>query len=262
MELQMGNLFMQAVAARAASLAVLALTVGIAPVAAAQARCGNQVQVQQGDTLSSIANRCDVTEAKILDLNPTVEGSKDLRTGMMLTLAPPAANEAADRAREAADSLFGRLQSYAREAGRSLEGAAERVTGSVEDFVKRNPDLHQRVRKLGQRLNIPGMEKVEAQVSLSARTGPPGTPVTLSAIGLPANQRMEIGGGAPDGDYDVLDSARTSSEGTLQVTVPLPKNADPQRDFIFVIASPDLNVAARSATFDVVETTGEAPKPE
>lgn len=225
----------------------------------AQAQCGRQVQVQDGDTLSSIAKRCDVTETKILDLNPKVEGSRDLRAGMTLELAAPSVKDRAARAREAGESLLGRLRSYAREAGEAVEGAAESVTSSVEDFVKQNPDLHQRVRKLGQRLNIPGMEKAEAQVSLSIRKGPPGTSVTLSAIGLPPNQRLEIGGGPPDGDYDVLDQARTSQDGTLQVTVQLPAGADPKRDFIFVIAAPALDVAARSATFDVVETTGAAP---
>jgi hypothetical protein len=225
---------------------------------AAHAQCGREVQVQAGDTLSSIATRCDVTEAKILDLNPKVEGSRDLRAGMTLSLAAPAAQDRAARAREAGESLLGRLRSYAREAGEAVEGAAESVTSSVEDFVKQNPDLHQRVRKLGQRLNIPGMEKAEAQVSLSVRKGPPGTTVTLSAIGLPADQRLEIGGGPPDSDYAVLEQARTSRDGTLQVTVQVPKDADPKRDFIFVVASTALNVAARSATFDVVETSGAA----
>ena len=242
--------------------AVVSFAIALAAAEPTYAQCGSQVQVQEGDSLSSIAQRCHVTEAKILDLNPKVEGSRDLRAGMQLNLTPPSAKEIADKAREAADGLFGRLKSYAREAGQSLEGAAETVTGSIEDFVKRNPDLHQRVRKLGQRLNIPGMEQVEAQVSLSVRNGPPGTPVTLSAIGLPANQRLDVGGGAPDGDYNILESARTSPEGTLQITVQVPEGADPQRDFIFVLASPDLNVAARSATFDVVETTGAKAAPK
>lgn len=237
-------------------IAVLSITVAMTALDTAHAQCGNHVEVQEGDSLSSIAKRCEVTEAKILDLNPKVEGSRDLRAGMRLTLAPPSSSERAAKAREATESLLGRLKSYARDAGQSIEGAVETATRSVEDFVQRNPDLHQRVRKLGQRLNIPGMEKVEAQVSISVRRGAPGTPVTLSAIGLPANQRVDIAGGAPDGDYDVLESARTSSEGTLQVTVQLPEGADPQRDYIFVIASPDLNVAVRSATFDVVAPTG------
>lgn len=236
-------------------LAMLALGVGFS-AQPAQAQCGNQAQVQEGDSLSSIAKRCEVTEARILDLNPKVEGSRDLRAGMRLDLVPPSAKDAPARAREAGENLIGRLKSYALEAGQAVEGAAEAVTGSIEDFVKRNPDLHQTVRKLGQRLRIPGMEKVEAQVSISVRQGPPGTPVTLSAIGLPANQQLDIAGGVPDGDFDLLEQARTSSDGTLQVTVQVPQNADPRRDFIFVIANSDINVAARSATFDVVQTTG------
>lgn len=236
--------------------AALAFT---AASATAQSPCGDQVQVRENESLSDIARRCNVTESKILDLNPDIQGAVDLRAGMKLSLAAPPPAETAARAREAAQSFLQRLKGYAREAGRSLESATETVTGSVQDFLARNPDLHQSVRRLGQKLNIPGMEKVEAQVSLSVRKGPPGTPVTLSAIGLPANQRVEIGGGPPDGDYDILASALTSAEGTLQVTVQVPEQADPHKDFIFVVAAPEIDLAARSATFDVVERTAAAP---
>jgi LysM repeat protein len=244
----------------AAFAAGLVLTVTAAPIGPAQAQCGPKVQVRAGDTLSSIAERCDVTEAKILDLNPKVEGSRDLRAGMELALTPPSGQDTIARAREAGESLLGRLKSYAREAGQAVEGAAEQVTGSVQDFLQRNPDLHQRVRKLGQRLSIPGMDKVEAQVSMSVRKGPPGTAVTLSAIGLPANQPVEIAGGAAGSEYQVLDQSRTSADGTLQVTVQVPESADPQRDFIFVVANTKIELAARSATFDVVAATSSASK--
>jgi ElaB/YqjD/DUF883 family membrane-anchored ribosome-binding protein len=235
--------------------AALCFAVTIALAEPAYAQCGNEVQVREGETLSGLAERCGVTETRILDLNSKVQGSKDLQAGMILKLAAPSAKDAAADARQAAESLFGRLKSYAREAGQSIEGAAETVTQSIEDFIQRNPDLHQRVRKVGQSLNIPGMEKIEAQVALSARKGAPGTPVTLSAIGLPSTQRVDIAGGVPGGDYRVVDSALTSAEGTLQVTVQLPTWADPQRDFIFVIASPTIDIAVRSATFDVLEPT-------
>lgn len=215
--------------------------------------CGGTVQVKEGETLSDLAERCEISEARILDLNPSIDGSKDLRAGMSLSIAAPPAEEAAAKAREAADSLLARLKSYAREAGDSIERAAATASRSLEEFIERNPDLHQRVRKLGQRLNIPGMEKVEAQVSLSVRKGAAGTPVTLSAIGLPSGQHVEIAGGAPASEYQIIESARTSAEGTLQVTVQLPSWADPQDDFMFVIAIPDSNLAVRSAIFDVVE---------
>jgi hypothetical protein len=193
---------------------------------------------------------------RILDLNPDIQGSKDLRAGMTLNLAAPSASDSAVRAREAAESFLGRLKTYATEATDTLESGAEAVKQSVENFIQQNSDLHQRVRKLGQRLNIPGLETVDAQVSLSLRNGVPGTPVTLSAIGLPSGQRVDIAGGAPDGEYQIIESATTSANGTLQTTVTLPQWADPERDFIFVIANPDINVAVRSGKFDVVAAPG------
>lgn len=234
---------------------LLGLIAAVALAGPAHARCGNEVEVKAGETLSDLATRCDVSEARILDLNPKIEGSKDLRAGMTVDLTAPTAKDVGDRVREGASSLFGRLKSYADEAGEKIEGAAEKATQSVEDFIARNPDLHRQVSKLGERLDIPGMEEAEARVSLSVRQGAPGSPVTLSAIGLPPNQQVEIAGGPPDGDYEIIEQARTSADGTLQTTVLLPEGADPQRDFIFVIASPGIDVAARSATFDVVEAT-------
>lgn len=234
----------------------LGLTMTVALAQTGETRCGDETQVRAGDTLSGLAERCGITEARILDLNPKIEGSKDLRPGMTLNLAVPSTEEVATWGREASQSLLGRLKSYATEAGRRIEGAVENVSQSIEDFIEQNPDLHHRIRKLGERLNIPSLRKVEAQVSLSVRRGAPGTPVTLSAIGLPPNQRVEIAGGAPDDEYRIIETARTSAKGTLQVTVELPTWADSQRDFIFVIASPKIDVAVRSAAFDVEDTSG------
>ncbi len=227
----------------------LVIAAGLTERAAAQ--CNNQVQIKAGETLSSLAERCDVTETRILALNPNIEGSKDLRAGMILNLAAPSDNDAAQRTRAAEDSLLGRFKSYAEEASETLEGGAEAFKQSVEQFIAQNPDLHQRVRRLGERLNVPGLQNTDAQISLSIRTGSPGTPVTLSAIGLPRNQRVAMAGGAPDGEFRILESGRTSAEGTLQTTVLLPQWADPERDFIFVIANREIDVAVRSGVFKV-----------
>ncbi|WP_422001998.1 LysM peptidoglycan-binding domain-containing protein [Reyranella sp.] len=210
----------------------------------AYASCGTQVEVRPGETLSDIANRCGITEGLILDLNPRVEGTRDLRAGMTLKVA-----RAGD---ESENLLLDRLSSYAERAGKSIEGAARSAGESIEDFITRNPDLHQSVRRLGRSLSIPGLDGAEAQISLSARTGAPGSPVTLSAIGLPSNRLVDIAGGPPGGDYKLIQQARTSVEGTLQVTVELPDSAAEGRDFIFVIAIPGADLAVRSAKFDVV----------
>ena len=210
--------------------------------------------VRKGDTISSIAERCSVNKSRILDLNYTVKGTKDLRAGMVLKLTASGPESASnEEATKAAKSLISRFKNYVEEGSGKLKDATEAVTQSVQEFIQRNPDLHQRVRKLGEKLNIPGMGKVEAQISLSTRSGPPGTPVTLSAIGLPSNQPVEIAGGAPDSDYRMIESTRTTKEGTLLTTVELPAWAGPQTDFIFVVAIPQINIAVRSAIFDVTK---------
>lgn len=225
----------------------------------AYADCGSEVRVRAGDTLSSIAARCNVSEGKILRLNPGVDGSKDLHSGMHVTVSSQ------DTARSAADAesgdttgdVFGRLRGYAKQAGESVEDFAKQAGHSVEQVIKSNPDLHQRVLKLGQTLHIPGVDGAKPQVSLSTDHGIPGTPVTLSVIGLAGHQHVEIAGGPPGSDYKVLAEAQTSAAGTLQVTLNVPQWAKAGKDFIFVVASAQHDVAARSPHFSVVGTTGD-----
>jgi uncharacterized membrane protein YtjA (UPF0391 family)/LysM repeat protein len=206
---------------------------------AAQGQCGDTVVVQRGDTLSSIAERCGVPERRLLSANRTVEGSEDLRVGMSLSLRSPE-----ERAGE-------RLESFARRAGEELSGLAREFGSSVEDLLNKNPDLKQRLRSLGDRLNIPGVESEKAKVSLSVESGPTGSPVTLSAIGLPANASVVIGAGPPRAAYEVLDYARTTADGTLRVTVRVPDWADPSQAMMSVVAAANDAWTVRSPRFDV-----------
>ena len=43
--------------------------------------CGSSVDVRNGDAVSIIAHRCDVSEAALLNANPAIEGSGDLQVG-------------------------------------------------------------------------------------------------------------------------------------------------------------------------------------
>jgi hypothetical protein len=210
--------------------------------------------VKSQDSLSTIAARCDVSEGKILRLNPGIDGTKDLRPGMTLALLD--SSRSGQATRESTGDVFGRLQSYATQAGQNIEDFAKQATQSVEDVIKSNPDLHQRVVKLGRKLHIPGVDGVTPQISLSTDHGVPGTPVTLSAIGLPGHQHVSIAGGRAGSDYKLLAEAQTSAAGTLQLTLNVPDWADPGKDFIFVVASPEHDVAVRSPRFSVVGTTG------
>ena len=118
---------------------------------AAQTACGAKAVVQRGDTLSRIAERCEISEGDLLRANPDVEGSADLRVGMELSLRSPE--------RQLAD----RVESFARSAGDKLSGLAQEFGSSVDDLLEKNPDLRQRLRGLGDRLSVPGLRPREGE---------------------------------------------------------------------------------------------------
>ncbi|MBD2750847.1 LysM peptidoglycan-binding domain-containing protein [Microvirga sp. BT688] len=206
--------------------------------------CGEKITIARADTLSGIAQRCDTTEAALLRANPGIEGSDDLQAGAQLTLpSGPSTGTTVDR-----------LKSLARETGDALTGMAQELGSSVEDLLNKNPDLQQRLRQLGDRLNIPGVDASKAQVSLSPQSGPSGTSLTVSATGLPADAAVVIGGGASRAAYEVLDRARTSANGTLQATVRIPDWAGDRERFVLTVAAPDGSWRVRSAPFQVTGT--------
>jgi LysM repeat protein len=209
----------------------------------AQGPCGDVVTVQRADTLSRIAERCNVSEGRLLRANPRIQGSDDLRAGMELKLAT------------ASDSqIGGALRSFAEETGDALSGLAREFGSSVEDLLNKNPDLQQRLRSVGERLNIPGVDADRARVTVSPEVGMTGTAVTVSATGLPRNAPVVIGAGPPRQAYDVLDRARTRADGTLQATVQVPEWADAGKPLVFVIAGADGDWTTRSPLFQVSGT--------
>ena len=179
--------------------------------------CGDAARVERGDTLSRIAQRCGVSEAAILRANPRIQGSADLQTGATIGLRPGGGDSGFDLG-QAAD----RLGAFASGLGGALGEIAGRVGSSVEDLLAKNPDLQDRLRRLGTRLGVTDTEARAAGVSILPRSGPEGTVVALSAAGLPANTPVILGGGGPGAAYEVLDSALTGGDGGLRATVRVP----------------------------------------
>jgi LysM repeat protein len=214
--------------------------------------CGETVTVARGDTLSRIAERCDVSEASLLRANPGIQGSADLQVGTELRLQQHQAAGVDQRVDQAVD----RLGALASRAGSALEDIAGEIGSSVEDLLTKNPDLHDRLRRLGDRLGVPGVDAQEPSVSISPESGPPGTAVTVSAVGLPPNATVAIGAGRPRSAFEVLERARTSADGTLQVSVRAPDWASDANRYVFVVTNPERGLTARSAPFQV---TGRGP---
>jgi len=172
--------------------------------------CGSEVEVQPGDTLSTIASRCDVTEGLILRANPRIDGSADLRVGQTVSLTGP----------------MDRLKSFASEAGRQLGDTASEVGSSVrssiEGFLADNPDISDNIRNLGQSITDLTTGDGNAEVSLQPQSGEPGSTVTVTASGLPADQPAVIAGGTPGTAFSVLEETRTGQDGTLRAAIIIP----------------------------------------
>ena len=202
---------------------------------------GGAVVVQRGDTVSRLAERCGVSEGRLLAANPLVDGSDDLAVGMRLKLS---------RGPGLVDSAGRSLGSLLERGGDALSGLAQGFGSSVDDLLDKNPDLKQRLRSLGDRLNLPGVDAMAMKAEASPLAGPIGTAVTVTGVGLPKDAAVVVGAGAPRQAYEVLEQARTSPDGTLQATVRVPDWAQAGR-LTFVIAGPGGEWAVRTRTFDV-----------
>lgn len=232
------------------SLRAVLATVGLVAwgpgIAQAASPCRTSVTVTRGDTLSRIAGRCDVTERGILNANPAVQGSDDLQAGMDLKLPASSADSTFD-------AFTAQLRGYATQASDAVESVANQVGSSVQELLDANPDLHQRLGKLGDHLNIPGANAARQELSIAPQSGAPGSSVTVSAIGLPKNSQILIGAGAPRAASQALDRARTTDAGTLQVTIPVPAWASEMDKVQFVVADSAGRTEARSTAFNIVK---------
>lgn len=197
---------------------------------AQEAACGNDtVLVRPDDTLSRIASRCDVSEGALLAANPSIDGSGDLQVGATLRLQ--AGNDQGRR-------LANRLTHFGREANDAVGRIAGQLGSSAQDLLDRNPGLKGRLERLGQRIGL-GDGGNAPSLTLVPDHGPAGSTVTLAATGLPKDEPLMIGVGAPNTAFQVLRSARTSDSGTLDVDVKVPERQGDTR-LVFVLRDGDV----------------------
>jgi hypothetical protein len=230
------------VVGRTALAAFLSLAALPATAQAPAGPCGASVVVERGDTLSRIAERCEVSERAILSHNGRIESSQDLRVGMRVALAA-----APGRSGGTVDQL----RSLAEGAGEALSGAARDIGSSVDDLLEKNPDLRNRLRSFGGSLTGETADVSRATLGIAPERGPTGAPVTLTASGLPADADVVIGGGPPRSAYEILAKGRTGSDGRLTATVQAPDWAADAQRFVFVVAREDGAWIVRSAPYAV-----------
>ena len=200
---------------------------------------GSNVTVQRGDTLSRLADRCDVSEGSILAANPNIDGSMDLETGQTLRLSREGAS---------GQGIGSSLNDFANEAHEALGRVANRVGASVQDLLDKNPDLRARLDNLGRKIGIEGTTK--ATLAVTPSTAAPGSTVTVSGVGWPNETSVTIGGGVPGTAFETLQTIRISSSGTFEVHLKVPSWAGENNQFIFSAKAED-GARARSQRLQV-----------
>ena len=220
-----------------ASTALLASGMLLAAPSAlvAQTACGDTATVRRSDTISALAKRCGVSEGLILRANPRIAGSDDLVVGGQIRVRTPASEGSIDR-----------LGSAARNAGEALTGMARDLGSSVDDLLTKNPDLQTRLREMGERLGISGFERDKAEITATRQAGAAGNAVEIVASGLPAQQPVRIGIGAPGAAYEVVGQATTGRDGRLTTRIELPEAPAGSEPLQIVLSGPDGDWSLRS----------------
>lgn len=234
--------------AKPLSLLVPLLAWALVPDAASSqtqaSRCGDTVTVQRGDTLSSIAERCDITERNLMRLNPRIEGSRDLRVGMQL-----------DTHGNSGEGL-GRLGSLAGQAAGTLSDFARNLGSSAQDIFASNPDLRQRMENFERQIQASGTGSVEGSVSVTPKEITSGETLTVTAQGLPADTPVVIGAGKRQAAYEIIERTRTGSDGTLRMNMRVPDWVTGMRQLAVVVAAENDDWNIRS---EPVTVTGSQP---
>jgi hypothetical protein len=219
---------------------------GVVRAQTSPAPCGDTVTVQRGETLSGIAERCNVSERSLMRLNPRIDGSSDLRVGMELRVRGEPGSGDPD--------LIGRLRSFAGEAADLLSGLARDAQTTAEDILAKNPDLRQRLERWSQQLRGSPAETGGGTVSVSPSEGPVGTVIAVTAKGLPRDTAVVIGAGRPQSAYQVIERAKTGPDGTLRASVRIPDWAGEADRFVIVVAAESSEWTLRSEPIQVTGT--------
>jgi hypothetical protein len=95
----------------------------------------------------------------------------------------------------------------------------------------------------------------QATVTISPRSGPPGTRVDVVAQGFPPNTVLEIGVGRVNSEYDIVARTQANANGRADAQITIPSFVEPEDRWVVVVAVEGQPIKAVSDEFDV---TGSA----
>jgi len=223
---------------------------GATPSAAAQSPCGDTEVVVFGDTLQAIAERCDATVEALRRANPQVDADA-LDVGRTLVI-PTATGEVPATI------------TYTVQPGDWLTQLAERFDTTVADILDLNPEItNPNLIRPGQELILPvGAAGARAEsVIIAPDSGPPGTPIAITASGFPANTEVTVSLGEQNADPFSTIRARTDANGILNTEVVLPAAAQLNEQWNITVSVPG-QPTVRATAPDFIVTSAPDDEPD
>ncbi|ANK79670.1 MAG: hypothetical protein TEF_01825 [Rhizobiales bacterium NRL2] len=245
-----------------ASLGAGAMLAGAATAHSGQ--CGGSYEIQSGDTLYEVTQKCRIGLSRIMELNPAID-PRALSIGQSVRLKAEGHvhgqagrdedgggddRQASDGGNLNPDPAPGARGSYRVETGDTAYGIAQRLGISLMELLNANEGVNPLALAVGEVLEVPTGDR-SAGFSIEPHSGPAGADVAVRAHNLRPDDWVTVGVGPASSEWEALDQAQTSSTGRLRTSVEVPDWADPGDVLTFVVDT-DRGVTLKSGDFRVV----------
>jgi hypothetical protein len=131
---------------------------------------------------------------------------------------------------------------------------------SVPDYIGPTDNIvvviitaDQEIKAISNVFNVTQLQTAQPAISIQPDSGLPGTTVEVLVSGFPPNISLNIGIGRVNSEYDVIASARTDQNGSLEESINIPDFVTPQDQWVIVAAAVNQDVGVVSSPFDIIQ---------
>jgi LysM repeat protein len=272
-------------------LALVFTMAGFVTPAHAQSPCGSTYTVRSGDTLFSIAQRCETTVDALLDENPAITNRNMIRTGQVLQIPtttpdPPDNGDPGDpqlllvpNSGPAGVNIEVRISGFPANEEVSLalgvegEPPLDPVMATTDDQGRLQTDMTiPTTAQLGERWVVTAsVDDIETtsnvflvgtgdeMVAITPTSGPAESEINVEASGFLPNVTVLVGIGRQGAEPVMTWEADTDAQGNVSTTITVPETAPPTTNWTVVVATQGWRITALSEIFTVTGDPVDEP---
>lgn len=109
-----------------------------------------------------------------------------------------------------------------------------------------------KIKAISEELEITAGQR-KASISVSPLTVSVGEEVAIAGEGFPAQSTVQLGIGRVDSEYDLINTAETDSEGSLETQMTIPDLVDPEDRWVIVATANEGRIKAFSEVLEISE---------